>query len=175
MHWVHDANLSMMSDADYLAQIIHHLTAQIHANPTDKRAYFLRGNAYLDQRSFQLAIDDYSRAIELDSQDPVTYNNRGVAYRSCAQPERAIADYHRALALDETYRDAYNNLGLALSDLGEAQDLLQLRGTARGDPVPLAYSGEGYGGRHIRSANPGLTLMKSANAATNSATEKSEK
>src|SRR5712691_4512386 len=117
--WMHHPELSRMSDHDDLWQVIQHLTAQLNANPQDTRAYFLRGNAYLDQRCFDLARDDYTRALELTPDDPIAYNNRGIAYRSLGNPARAIEDYRQALALDKTYRDAYNNLGLALSDLGE--------------------------------------------------------
>ena len=77
------------------------------------------GDAYLDQRCFDLARDDYTRVLALTPDDPIAYNNRGIAYRSLGHPVQAIADYRQALALHQRYRDAYNNLGLALSDLGE--------------------------------------------------------
>ena len=86
----------MMSDDDYAVQVMQHLTGQLQANPADRQAYFLRGNAYLDHRDFQRAIEDYTRAIALDPQDPVVYNNRGIAYRSLGQTAMAIADYREA-------------------------------------------------------------------------------
>jgi len=119
VEWGHGLTLGMMSDDDDAVQVIQHLTVQLQANPTDRQAYFLRGNAYLDHRHFQRAIEDYTRAIALAPQDPVAYNNRGIAYRSLGQAARAIADYREALALAGNYRDASNNLGLALSDLSD--------------------------------------------------------
>ncbi|MBM3222257.1 MAG: tetratricopeptide repeat protein [Candidatus Tectomicrobia bacterium] len=123
--WIPHPDLSHMSEQDYAWQVIQHLTAQLAVHPQDRLAYFLRGNAYLDQRHFTLACDDYTHAIELAPHDPIAYNNRGIAYRGLGQPERAIADYREALALDLSYRDAYNNLGLALSDLGQFEAAVQ--------------------------------------------------
>ena len=116
---MHHPDLSPISEYEYCEQVIQHLTAQLNADPQDVRTYVLRGNAYLDQRRFHLAIDDYTRALVLAPDAPIAYNNRGIAYRSLGDPARALADYRQALALDGTYRDAYNNLGLALSDLGD--------------------------------------------------------
>ena len=101
MEWVYGADLRLMGERDYAAQLIQHLSGQIRANPEDRRSYFLRGNAYLDQGAFSLAIEDFTRAIELDPQDPVAYNNRGIAHRSLEQTEQAIEDYRQALVLDE--------------------------------------------------------------------------
>src|SRR5215217_2159752 len=86
-----------LGEQEDLWQVIQHLTAQLDANPQDARAYFLRGNAYLDQRCFDLARDDYTRTLELTPEDSIAYNNRGIAYRSLGHPARAIEDYRQAL------------------------------------------------------------------------------
>ena len=71
MAWVHGSDLSMMGDDDYAFQIIHHLTMQLRVHPDDRQLYFQRANAYLDRGEFQNAIDDYTRAIDLEPQDPI--------------------------------------------------------------------------------------------------------
>ena len=119
MNWKNDPNLSAMSDNDHLTQVVHSLTETIHANPDDARAWFLRGNAYLDRGANEFAVSDYNKAIELVPDDAVAYNNRGIAYRNSGQTELAIADYNKAIELVPDYRDAHNNLGMALSDNGE--------------------------------------------------------
>ena len=58
--WLDHPDLQRLSAPEDLWQVIQHLTAQLDANPQDARAYFLRGNAYLDQRCFDLARDDYT-------------------------------------------------------------------------------------------------------------------
>ena len=65
MDWLDQPDLQRLNEQEGLWQVIQHLTAQLDANPQDARAYFLRGNAYLDQRCFDLARDDYTRALEL--------------------------------------------------------------------------------------------------------------
>lgn len=120
----HGPHLSHMSDRDYHVQVIQHLTARLREEPGDRRAYFLRGNAYLDHGDYQAAIDDYSRAIHLQP-DAVAYNNRGIAYRNLKDPQRAMADYRQALVLDIEYRDAYNNLGLVLSDQNAFEEAIR--------------------------------------------------
>lgn len=86
-------DISATSEAEYAQQVQQHLTAQLAAEPQDARAYFLRGNVYLDQRQFALARDDYTRALELMPEDPIAYNNRGIAHRGLGQPAQAVADY----------------------------------------------------------------------------------
>ena len=74
MDWLDQPDLQRLNEQEGLWQVIQHLTAQLDASPQDARAYFLRGNAYLDQRCFDLARDDYTRALELtpDTQLPTT-------------------------------------------------------------------------------------------------------
>ena len=93
MNWKNDPNLSAMSDNDHLAQVAHSLTETIHANPNDARAWFLRGNAYLDRGEYEFAVSDYSKAIELVPDDAVAYNKP--RYRLSEQ--RADGTRHRRL------------------------------------------------------------------------------
>ena len=124
MNWKNDPNLSAMSDNDHLTQVAHSLTDAIHDNPEDARAWFLRGNAYLDRGANDFAASDYSRVIELTPDDAVAYNNRGIAFRNSGLTDLAIADYTKALELDADYRDAHNNLGMALSDKEEYEQAI---------------------------------------------------
>lgn len=124
MEFRHGTHLSHMSDRDYHVQVIQHLTERLRDEPNSRRAYFLRGNAYLDSGDFQAAVDDYGRAIELQP-EAVAFNNRGIAYRNLKDPRRAMDDFRQALMLDIDYRDAYNNLGLVLSDEGEFEEAIR--------------------------------------------------
>ena len=114
-----DASIGRISDSDYSAQVVVDLTSVIHASPEDGRAYFNRGNAYLDLGDMDRAIIDYTRTIELDPADSVAYNNLGVSYRRKSEADTAIADFTKAIELDPGYRDAYNNRGMARSDRRE--------------------------------------------------------
>ncbi len=122
-NWRGDPNLSSTGDRDYLAQLILHLTNEIHSEPDSARVRFLRGNAYLDSGQFEDAVSDYSAAIEVaDEDDPqkaIFHNNRGIALRYLSRFDDAIRDYDHALRLDPRYRDALTNRGIARADTGD--------------------------------------------------------
>ena len=82
-----------------------------------------RGNARLDNRDFDRAIDDYSEAIRLNPKDPSYYNNRGNAWHARGDNDRAIADFNEAIRLNPANAAYYNNrrdAWLAEGDLARA-------------------------------------------------------
>jgi len=74
--------------------------------------YYNQGVTNYDLQKYDLAIDDYNKAIALDQNYAAAYNNRGLAYRNLKKYELAIADYTKAIELDQNYAWAYNNRGL---------------------------------------------------------------
>ena len=58
-------------------------------------------------------VEDYARAIELDSTVATYYNDRGWAYSELGQFENALTDLSRAVALDPAYARAFENRGTA--------------------------------------------------------------
>ncbi len=81
-------------------------------------SYDARGDAYARQGRHELAIRDYSEAIELIPQASF-FNKRGQALMGLGKFDRAIPDFHRALQLDGEYASAWNNRGLAYMRRGE--------------------------------------------------------
>ena len=169
MNWKNDPNLSAMSDNDHLAQVAHSLTETIHANPNDARAWFLRGNAYLDRGANEFAVSDYSKAIELVPDDAVAYNNRGIAYRNSVQTELAIADYNKAIELVPDYRDAHNNLGMALSDKGDYEEAIShfTRAIELDSNYWYAYNNRGMALWAVGRRDDGIRDYESRQAARN--------
>ena len=49
------------------------------------------------------AIDDYTRAIDLNPNYVEAYNNRGAIYNNIREPELAIADFDKVIELDPNY------------------------------------------------------------------------
>ncbi len=72
-----------------------------------------RGNAYLNKRDFDRAIQDYNESLRLDPDSALAYNNRGSAYQHRGDYERAIQDYDRAIKLDSSSALTFNNRGRA--------------------------------------------------------------
>ena len=52
--------------------------------------YFLRAIYYQQSRSWEKALTNYSKAVELDTKNPDIYNNIGVIYNELRQYDRAI-------------------------------------------------------------------------------------
>lgn len=57
------------------------------------------------------AIDAYTKAIALDSSNPVYYSNRAAAYASKGDHASAILDAEKAIEVDPTFVKAYSRLG----------------------------------------------------------------
>ncbi len=68
-------------------------------------------------KDYNLQIDCFTRAIELDSQYAIAYYNRGFIYDALGKHETAIKDYTKAIELDPQFTEAYNNRGLSYYSL----------------------------------------------------------
>jgi tetratricopeptide (TPR) repeat protein len=88
-------------------------------------AYYNRGNAYGKLKQYKRAIEDYSKAIELDLKFADAYNNRGNAYDELKQYKRAIEDYNKAIELNPTYAMAYYNRGNAYGKLKQHEKAIE--------------------------------------------------
>jgi regulator of sirC expression with transglutaminase-like and TPR domain len=64
-------------------------------------AYINRGWAYSNLRKWDLAIADYSRAIDLDPNNALLYADRGMAYRGEGKNAEAVADFEKFISLTE--------------------------------------------------------------------------
>jgi tetratricopeptide (TPR) repeat protein len=84
--------------------------------------WFMKGTLKLDQEDYQGAIDDLSRALELDPVEPATaLLNRGLAWMGLGQPDRALQDTDEAIVLAPDNAVAYNNRGTIYRDLGNLE------------------------------------------------------
>lgn len=81
--------------------------------------YHGRGFSYFAKNQYELAITDFSKAIELDSNYMVAYYNRGVAYFDLGQNERAITDFTKAMELGLRGKGSYHIRGLAYAKQGQ--------------------------------------------------------
>ena len=88
------------------------------ADPTEPLplAHYRRAQTWDNQKDYDKAIADYSKAIELDPQFVEAYNNRGIDREKQKDYEKAIADYSKAIDLSPGYAAAYNNRGNAWGD-----------------------------------------------------------
>jgi Flp pilus assembly protein TadD len=69
--------------------------------PTTAKDYSNRGVAAYERGDYDAAIEDLTKAIELDGEDPDNYVNRGTAYARTGELDQALADYTAAIELDD--------------------------------------------------------------------------
>lgn len=94
--------------------------------PTPVPTAGLSAQDYLDRGlqaaaigDYETAIEEYTRALELDPAFADAYNNRGIAYQALGEYDRAIEDYTRAIEINPEFAIAYRNRGLAYLDSGD--------------------------------------------------------
>lgn len=87
-------------------------------------AYGNRGNAWQALRDPTRAVADYSKALELDPDFPMTWHNRGLVFAALGDYARALADYNEALARDPDFTAALGSRGVAYREMGEPQKAL---------------------------------------------------
>ncbi|MDJ0626238.1 MAG: tetratricopeptide repeat protein [Candidatus Caenarcaniphilales bacterium] len=82
----------------------------IEINPQYANAYLSRGIAYRKLQNNLAAIEDYSKAIELEP-SASAYLNRGVARSRINDSNGALIDYSKAIDMQPDYIAAYLNRG----------------------------------------------------------------
>jgi cytochrome c-type biogenesis protein CcmH/NrfG len=81
-------------------------------NPKDRQAWVQLGNDYFDSQQPQKSIDAYTRALELDPNDPNVLTDQGVMYRATGQFDRAIENFEKANKVDPRHAQSLFNLGV---------------------------------------------------------------
>ena len=108
-------------------------------------SYLEEGNVYFNVGQYGLAIERYTRAIEIDPALTAGYYNRANARSRAGQADGALADYDQALALQPADTDALNNRGmlhLYRADYEAAiTDFTAALGHAPGDTTVLVNRG----------------------------------
>ncbi|MDA8004048.1 MAG: tetratricopeptide repeat protein [Alphaproteobacteria bacterium] len=77
------------------------------------RSKVLKLDPTIMKGEYELAIEDFNKAIEIGRYYPRAYHSRGLAYMLKGDFKRAIADYDRVIAMNPRNVDAYRDRGLA--------------------------------------------------------------
>ena len=81
--------------------------------PQDAQGFNARGNRYSRNSAYEQALEDYTRAVELDPGFTEAYYNRGVSYYELGRYAEAIADLTHAIELNPLDDSAYGRRSLA--------------------------------------------------------------
>lgn len=69
-------------------------------------AYTCRGATFAEQKQYDDAIDDFSRAIQINPEHSLGYYNRAMAWEVKENFDQALDDYARLLHIDPEFADA---------------------------------------------------------------------
>jgi tetratricopeptide (TPR) repeat protein len=94
----------------------------IPAAAIDAGYYNDRANKYYEKGRYDDAIEDYTRALQVNPNDPVAYYDRANAYYRKGQYDRAVEDYTKAVEINPQDEEAYFNRGLAYFSLGRFEE-----------------------------------------------------
>ncbi|KAK7205547.1 hypothetical protein BZA70DRAFT_162231 [Myxozyma melibiosi] len=119
-------------------------------------AFKAAGNDLYKSGSYSRAIDEYSRAVDLDPSSPIYYGNRAMAYMQLGMFEKALEDSNSALTLSSANPAQYAanipktqlRIGKILTSLGRCDDAIaafsQIQPPPSAADVQLAYEMSRY-------------------------------
>jgi tetratricopeptide (TPR) repeat protein len=77
------------------------------------------GMEYDEAGDYEIAVEMYTRAIELDPAYAEAYDKRGISFTKMLMYRKALKDFSKAIELKENYADAYNHRGIIYYCMGE--------------------------------------------------------
>ena len=83
-----------------------------------------KGNALVKEKKYKEALDCYSKAIEIDPNDPILYSNRSAMHLNLSEFDQALADADKAISIKVDYAKAYLRKGKALEGLNKVDEAL---------------------------------------------------
>jgi tetratricopeptide (TPR) repeat protein len=120
-------------------------------NNQDAIGHYNRGVGYIQQEKYDLALAEFTKAININPRYADAYNNRGNLYQQQGKPDLALSDYNKAININPRDAMAYLNRGilyyhqqqepdLALSDYNKAIEINPQLALAYGFRGILHYS-----------------------------------
>ncbi len=83
-----------------------------------------KGNALVKEKKYKEALDCYTKAIEIDPNDPILYSNRSAMHLNLSEFEQALTDADKAISLKADYAKGYLRKGKALEGLQKLKEAL---------------------------------------------------
>ena len=95
-------------------------------DPKNFSAWTNLGNALMDSRRYQEAVNAYQKALELDQDKVDVRVDMGTCFKNIGQFDRAVEEYRKALTIDPRHVNAHRNLGVVLGfDLGDKKEAIK--------------------------------------------------
>jgi tetratricopeptide (TPR) repeat protein len=91
----------------------------------DRDLYLIAGYVHAANNEKEAAVQDFTRALQIDPQMAVGYMNRGYVYNDMRLATKAEQDFRKALALNPQYGEARLGLAYALLQLRRSNEALK--------------------------------------------------
>jgi Flp pilus assembly protein TadD len=88
-------------------------------NDKNYYAYFILGNYHTAKHSYQSAVSNYEKCINIKPDYSDAYLNKGNTYFYLSNYEEAINCYNKVVEIDPKDMEAYNNLGVVYENTGK--------------------------------------------------------
>jgi type IV pilus assembly protein PilF len=143
------------------------------------RAHTNLGAAYLQQNKLEIALDEFSQAIQIMPTYAMAYNGLAMVRSALKQDEEAEFNFKKSIDLDPSISESYNNYGIFLCDRGRYSESVEQFLMAVKNPLystpNLAYANAGIcaaRGNDILSAEKYLNAALQIQPLTHSAAHK---
>ena len=107
-YWTDKAQAA--SDAGNFDEAVTAYTNALKLDPENASLYVNRGISYRKSNRLRNAVEDYTKAIELQPNE-IAYLYRGMAYSLQNKYQNATADFEKALSINPTLAEAYFQMG----------------------------------------------------------------
>lgn len=113
--------LDFYRDSEYSAAL-KELNMAIQDDPEHPRAYYYRGQIYVDLNNFKEAKKDFLKVTSVIEDDHRAWNFLGATQTHEGDNESAVESYNKAIVLDPENALYYFNRGSSLGQLGKLQE-----------------------------------------------------
>ncbi len=80
-------------------------------DPSNRNAWVQLGNTYFDSQQPMKSVNAYSKALELDGNDPDVLTDQGVMFRQLGWYDRAIENFLKANKIQPSHSQSLYNMG----------------------------------------------------------------
>ncbi|MDX2136865.1 MAG: tetratricopeptide repeat protein [Chloroflexota bacterium] len=143
-------------DGNY-EQAVVHFNEAIYAHPTRSTLYCNRGWAHFQRQNWMAALEDFSKAVQLDSSSAPAIHALALTYEQLGEYAQAAAYYERTLQMDPSQSAAYVSLGSMLHYQGRYEEAIEQYARALlaqpSDGQAYLLRGESYfcAGRYVQA------------------------
>ena len=116
------------SPADYQSRITE-AEKIVAKEPKNLQAWVSLGNDYFDTSQPQKAIDAYTKALELNPNNPDVLTDQGVMFRKVGWFDKALANFEKAQQVDPKHLQSLYNIGVVyMEDMKQPEKALKTWG-----------------------------------------------